>query len=248
MKIIKFMNISFHDLDFDSLMNRLNKRPSSSLVLLPSGPGLSSLLSDKNYYKALKGSTFNLFDSGFFCILLKLKGIFVKKNSGFLLIKRLLNFFRLNKIDSIYFIDPNFKESVINKKFIKSYLSLSQYSNYKSPIYDFNDPKDFKLLNLLNQKKPRYIIINLGGGVQEKLGYWLKENLKYSSIIFCTGAAIAFHTKSQAPINYAIDKLYLGWFLRCLHNPTLFMPRYLKSFNLIIIFLLNYFQISAKVI
>ena len=244
MKIIKFMNISFHDLDFDSLINRLNKRPSPSLVLLPSGPGLSSLLSDKNYYKALKASTFNLFDSGFFCTLLKFRGVFVRKNSGFLLIKRLLNFFRLNKIDSIYFIDPNFKESTLNEKFIKSYLSLNQYNNYVSPLYDFNDPKDFKLLNLLKEKKPRYIIINLGGGVQEKLGYWLKKNLKYNSIIFCTGAAIAFHTNSQAPINNTIDKFYLGWLLRCLYNPIIFVPRYFKSLKFLLIFTLNFFKIS----
>jgi hypothetical protein len=237
MKLVKFNDLKFYDIEFHNLLDRLNKKTSSSLVLLPSGPGLSSILFDKKYYQSLKGSTFNLFDSGLFCLLLKLKGVFVKKNSGFLLLLNLINYFKQKKINSFFFVDPNIVESKKNQKFVNSYFSKNLYRSYVSPIYEFNNPVDLDLLKLLNQKKPKYIIINLGGGVQEKLGYWLKKNLNFKCIIFCTGAAIAFHTKSQAPITIAIDRFYLGWLVRCIYQPIIFIPRYFKAFRFLYIFL-----------
>jgi N-acetylglucosaminyldiphosphoundecaprenol N-acetyl-beta-D-mannosaminyltransferase len=246
MKLVKFNDISFYDIKFNHLIDRLNNKTSTSLVLLPSAPGLSSITFDKKYYQSLKGSTFNLFDSGLFCLLLRSRGVFVKKNSGFLLILNLINFFKQKKINSFFFVDPNMKESKKNQMFVNSYFSQNLYRSYISPIYKFDNPVDLNLLKLLNQKKPRYLIINLGGGIQEKLGYWLKKNLNFKCIIFCTGAAIAFHTKSQAPITNTIDRFYLGWLARCIYQPLIFIPRYLKAFKFLYIFLKFYKTIKIN--
>jgi len=89
------------------------------------------------------------------------------------------------------------------------------------------------LLDIIEKKKPKYIIINLGGGVQERLGLYLKNHLSYIPGIICTGAAIAFLTGRQANIpNYA-DKFHLGWLYRCIENPKKFIPRYLRGFLLL---------------
>ncbi len=54
----------------------------------------------------------------------------------------------------------------------------------------------------------------------------------------CTGAAIAFLTKKQAPLmSDIIDKFYLGWFVRLLHNPRKYFSRIVSSLNLIKLFL-----------
>ena len=54
----------------------------------------------------------------------------------------------------------------------------------------------------------------------------------------CTGAAIAFLTKKQAPLmNDKIDKFYLGWFVRLLHNPRKYYSRIISSIGLIKLFL-----------
>lgn len=74
---------------------------------------------------------------------------------------------------------------------------------------------------------------NIGGGTQEILGLYLKKNLKIKTTILCTGAAISFFTKDQAPINSLIDRLYLGWFIRLIFNPFVFTERYLYSLRLI---------------
>ena len=58
------------------------------------------------------------------------------------------------------------------------------------------------------------MIINLGGGVQEKLGLYLKRNLNHETKIICTGAAIAFLTGLQANIPNIVDKIYMGWLWR----------------------------------
>ena len=101
----------------------------------------------------------------------------------------------------------------------KSYIA----PNYKNKFYDH------KLIKIIKSYKPRYIIINIGGGSQEPLAVNLKNNLNYQVSIMCTGAAIAFLTGEQAPINKFIDKIYLGWFTRIMWNPRLYLGRILKK-------------------
>ena len=87
-------------------------------------------------------------------------------------------------------------------------------------------------LEIANNLKPDFIILNLGGGVQEILGLYLKKNLKKKTKIICTGAAISFFTKDQAPINQIFDRFFLGWLIRILFKPGVYLPRYLKAFKL----------------
>jgi len=65
------------------------------------------------------------------------------------------------------------------------------------------------------------------------LAIYLKKNINHKVSIMCTGAAIAFMTGEQAPINKMIDQLYLGWFMRIIWNPKLYLKRILKSFKII---------------
>ena len=48
-------------------------------------------------------------------------------------------------------------------------------------------------------------MINLGGGIQEILAIYINKNTKFKLSIMCTGAAIAFLTGEQAPINKYVD-------------------------------------------
>ena len=62
---------------------------------------------------------------------------------------------------------------------------------------------------------------------------YIKQNIKFKVSILCTGAAIAFLTKRQAPINTLIDKFYMGWILRLIYNPRRHFLRTFKSLYLI---------------
>ena len=106
-------------------------------------------------------------------------------------------------------------------------------SNYIAPKYEIKNFSDRKLLKKIKKVKPDFILTNIGGGKQEILGLYLKKNLKIKTTILCTGAAISFFTREQAPINSLIDKLYLGWFVRLIFNPFVFLKRYLYGLKLI---------------
>ncbi len=227
--IVNFKGIKFYNYNFDQLLNKINK---GGLLVAPAASALTNISENKIYHNSLKKSDVAIFDSGFFCILLRfLKGKKVSKFSGYRFLKKFLNN-ELIKKKKILLIDPSRKDSQINRSYLKKqkiYLSKS----YIAPIYTSNNIKDKKLIKIIKKYKPRYVIINIGGEIQEILGLYIKKNITFKSSIICTGAAIAFLTKRQAPINDLIDNLYLGWLLRTLFNPRKFFLRTIRSLSLI---------------
>jgi len=233
-KIIKFYKIKFYNYSFIELIDKLVKKKKSYLVA-PAASSLSQIIIDKKHLIALQKSTVAIFDSGLFCIiLLLLKGVRVKKNSGYLFLSKFVNY-DLVKKEKILCVDPNKRDSLVNKKFLQI-KKFTKLKSYVAPIYNQNNVKDLKLLQLIDLYKPKYILINIGGGTQEKLALFINQNSKNNQIILCLGAAISFFTGQQAPINSFFDRIYSGWLIRVLFNPLVFIPRVLKSFYLVKLF------------
>tara|TARA_B100000900_G_C20494188_1_gene680875 strand:- start:184 stop:933 length:750 start_codon:yes stop_codon:yes gene_type:complete len=231
-KEIIFKGIKFKNYNNDEITKILKNK---GLFVLPSGPGLSNVNNDKIYLKALQKSDQVLLDSGYFVLLLRIiKNISVNKTSGYIFFKYLLRYLQKKKSKKIISIDPNKKLSKNNNNFLlKRGLDKNRLIHYVAPNYNILKIKDLKLVKLIKKTKPDYIIINIGGGVQEILGYYLKIKFKNRLRIFCTGAAISYFTGDQAPLNKFFDKHYLGWLLRIFYNPKVFLIRYLKAFKLI---------------
>jgi len=231
MKIINVFGIKFYDGDFRFVYSQISK---GGLLVAPSGPGLANL-KDQRYYNSLVNSDVAILDSGLLCLLIKTFTKFsVKKLSGYKFLNLLLDQLKLVKKIKIFTIDPSKEDSLSNKKYLNSIGVDIKNCQYIAPFYD--EIEDKLLLSLIIEARPKVILINLGGGIQEPLGFYLKQQLKYKPIIICTGAAISFLTKKQAPISAMIDKFYLGWMLRCIYNPKAFLPRYFKSLALILSF------------
>ena len=229
-KQVTFKKIKFINFKNDKFKKIIKKK---GYFVFPAAPALASIKSSKNYYKALLKADVVFFDSGFFVILLKIiKNINVNKFSGYKFLSIFFNYLKKNKNKSILCIDPNKKNSVANKFFLKE-LGVKKIDSYIAPNYDQNDLKDKQLLKKIKKTKPDFIITNIGGGVQEILGNYINDKINKKTTIICTGGAIAFFTGKQAPINSLIDSFYLGWFVRLIFNPIIFFKRYVKALKLI---------------
>jgi UDP-N-acetyl-D-mannosaminuronic acid transferase (WecB/TagA/CpsF family) len=102
---------------------------------------------------------------------------------------------------------------------------------YEAPLY--GDRIDDKvLIERLATLRPRHVVITVGGGTQERLGYYLKRQLDFLPAIHCIGAAVAFLSGDQVRIPDWADRFYLGWLFRCISAPRRYIPRYWSALRL----------------
>ena len=232
--IVQALGVSFYN---GNLSDACELAKKGGLITAPSGPGLAQDLTRcPEYRRALECSDLVLADSGLLCLW---KKWFEKKPlsriSGLVFLQGILNTIDWENNDT-FWVMPDEGQTEANRDWISKTFgtSLSNASIYIAPQYkktgEISDPS---LLAQIEESRPSSIFIQVGGGVQERLGLFLKENLSYKSSIFCTGAALAFLSGEQANIPRWADSLYLGWLLRCIHRPNIFIPRYLKAFRLV---------------
>ena len=100
-----------------------------------------------------------------------------------------------------------------------------------APIFG-SEVADPVLVDRIQSSQAGHIVIALSGGVQEKLGFYLREKCAHRPAIHCIGAALGFITGYQVAIPTWADRFYLGWLLRLLANPRKFLPRAMSAFAL----------------
>src|SRR6476660_3190265 len=105
--------------------------------------------------------------------------------------------------------------------------SLPYISDLKSTTSaGIDDPK---LVSIIEQRKPKHVIIGIGGGMQDKLGGYLKHQLSYRPAIYCIGAAPGFATGDQIVIPMWADRFFVGWLFRLIGRPREYLSRYWKA-------------------
>lgn len=228
---IRILGLDFFNGDVTDVVTSLQ---SGGLLVVPAAPALVKINKDHAYYESLAHADIIIPDSGFMSLLWNL-GHKQKINriSG---LEFLITFLENKEVrckPDFFLVNPSSKDSFSNTKYLNSRgFLMSPDMSYVAPFYKQPDIEDRSLLAILEKNQPKYIIINIGGGTQEKLGYYLKKNLSYKPAIICTGAAIAFLTGQQVPIPMWADRLYMGWLFRCVENPSLYIPRYFNAFKL----------------
>lgn len=229
MRIFQFYGINFFETNYNLIIELLLKK--KGYLVMPAASALVNIKKNSLYHNSLKKSTAAIFDSGFFCILILIfKFLKFKKFSGY----KFMNFFLNDKKFKgrrVLSLDPTVKDAKLNNSYLK-FKKFKFVRNYICPIYDRNSFKDKNLLTLINKYKPDILLINIGGGIQEPLALYIKNNSSHKLISICSGAALSYFTGSEAKINDWVDYLYLGWFLRILHNPKM-IKRVVKSIALL---------------
>ncbi|WP_339838908.1 WecB/TagA/CpsF family glycosyltransferase [uncultured Flavobacterium sp.] len=229
---VQILGIKFYNGLVKGVFDFLHEK--GGLLTVPAAPALVTIKEDKSYYDSLLKSDIVIPDSGYMVLiwnfLYKNK---LKKISGLEFINHFLSQSDRVNQGKLFLINPSELDGQINTQYLNNAgFDLEEAYNYTAPFYK-NNIIDVDLLDQLEKKKPKWILINIGGGTQEKLGLYLKENLFYKPAILCTGAAIAFKTGRQGKMPTWMDQIYLGWLHRCISNPKTFVPRYLKGFKLL---------------
>jgi len=241
MKIVNFLGIKFYNVGYQYVLDTLLK--GRKYLVIPAAYALARSYYFKKELKALQKSDIAIFDSGFFCFSLRLiKNIKVDKFSGY----KFLNFFLddvRNKNKKILSLDPSFEDLKYNKKYLQ-FKKFKFVKNYVCPMYQDKVIEDKRLIKIINEYKPEFIISNIAGGKQETLALYIVQNATPNSSVVCSGAALAFLTGRQAPITNFIDKYYLGWLIRLIYNPKLYLSRILFSFKLFFIVFKNKVKIK----
>jgi UDP-N-acetyl-D-mannosaminuronic acid transferase (WecB/TagA/CpsF family) len=164
------------------------------------------------------------------------KRIKVKKFSGFLFLLNFLND-KSKKKKKILFVDPSINDSKLNSMLLVK-KGFKNFFNYVAPIYNSKKSyQDKKLFDLINKTRPEFIVINISGLKQEYLAYIIIKKIKFKLSILCLGGAISFITKTQAPITPFFDKYYMGWLVRIIFSPNIFIRRTIRSISLIKFFI-----------
>lgn len=205
------------------------------LVLCPSGPGLAcDLLRQPAYREALQEADVVLADSSLMVICHRyLAGQRIPRVSGLAFLRQVLEGPLRGGGEPSFWVMPSETERDRNLAWLDSQsIRPGRENTYVAPFYGGGRIEDAVLLQHLRERRPRWIILGIGGGVQERLGHCLRRELDYRPAILCIGAAIAFLSGTQANIPPWADRLYLGWLLRCLDRPADFIPRYWNSKHL----------------
>lgn len=229
---IQILGIKFSKEKVDYVFKYL--MDNGGLLTVPAAPALVTIKEDKLYYESLLQSDIVIPDSGYMVLIWNIiSAKKINKISGLEFINYFIKQHKHFAENDLYLINPSEIEGDYNLNYLNAQgFKLNNNNLYAAPFYN-NNVQDKDLIEKLELIKPKTILINLGGGTQEKLGLYLKNNLSYKPSIICTGAAIAFKTGRQGNIPKWIDFLYLGWLHRCISNPKVFVPRYLKGFKLV---------------
>jgi N-acetylglucosaminyldiphosphoundecaprenol N-acetyl-beta-D-mannosaminyltransferase len=206
---------------------------SGGLVVAPSGTCFSRLQREEVYRIAMTAADLVLPDSGLMVLLWRLlRRRPLNRISGLAYLKELLGRVEFRNDRSILWILPNEQATGTTISWLqKQGFATTAEDCYVAPIYG-SRADDPALLDRIQSRRPRHVIIALSGGVQEKLGFYLLQNAGYRPGIHCIGAALGFVTGYQIAIPNWADRLYLGWLCRLLANPRRFLPRAMSAFAL----------------
>jgi UDP-N-acetyl-D-mannosaminuronic acid transferase (WecB/TagA/CpsF family) len=204
------------------------------LVVVPAAPALTNLVHDKEYREALLGADFALADSALMVAVWNfIQGDAIPKVSGLKYLRALIQRPEFCEAGSSFWVMPTEPAAHRNVKWLNDHGVQVQRDNvYLAPMYGAA-VEDEELLGEIEKRRPRHVVVGLGGGTQERLGLYLKRNLSYKPAIHCIGAAIAFLSGDQVGIPVWVDHAGLGWLWRSASNPPAYVPRYWAARHLV---------------
>jgi UDP-N-acetyl-D-mannosaminuronic acid transferase (WecB/TagA/CpsF family) len=221
----KILGVRFYTSDLEGLLDRV---PGGGLIVVPSAPVMAKLGGDPAHRRALEGADFAVTDSSYMVLLWLLRtGERVTRITGLRLLRGLFQRDGLRGKGDTFWVMPNLTDSDANLAWLRGQgFDVAKDDAYVAPIYPMEGPiSDSRLVELVRARRPKFVFIALSGGVQERLGWDLRQKIGYTPAIICIGGAIAFLSGQQTQIPVWADRLALGWLLRFVSSPRSFAAK-----------------------
>jgi N-acetylglucosaminyldiphosphoundecaprenol N-acetyl-beta-D-mannosaminyltransferase len=227
----QILGIRFLDSDVDTAIASIQN---GGLMIVPAAPALTLLPTDSHYREAAAGCDFAIVDSIYLTLLwFTAKRKVLHRVSGLRFLRAFFESAVSRRPGALFLVNPSNEEGQINREWLQGQgIIVANDHCYTAPLYPSRPVNDPGLLAVIERHRPQFILLNIGGGVQEPLGWYLKQHLSYTPAILCTGAAIAFLTGRQAAIPDWIDRLGLGWLSRIAFGGRKFVRRYASALKL----------------
>ncbi len=223
----QILGVSFFLGDAAAAVRRMNN---GGLLVAPAAPALAELATNSGYREALQSADVAIADSGFMVLVWNLleRGE-LHKLSGLEYLRELLKGPDLRQPHQAFWIMSSAASAERNLRWLAGQgIEVGSDDTYIAPMYR-GEIFDRTLLEILRRRRPRHLIVTIGGGAQERLGLYLRRNLGYVPAIHCIGAAISFLSGDQVRIPAWADRAYLGWLFRCISHPGRYVPRYWRA-------------------
>jgi N-acetylglucosaminyldiphosphoundecaprenol N-acetyl-beta-D-mannosaminyltransferase len=206
---------------------------SGGVVVVPAAPALKNVAHDHNYREALLEADFAIPDSALMVLVWNLlQRDRIRKLSGLKYLRALIERTEFRAHGASFWVMPTRSSLHRCQTWLDEIgIACNGCDMYVAPMYN-SAIEDRDLLHRIEERRPRHILLSLGGGTQERLGLYLKRNLTYRPAIHCIGAAVAFLSGDQVHIPRWADALGLGWMFRSVSNPKRYGPRYWSARNL----------------
>jgi exopolysaccharide biosynthesis WecB/TagA/CpsF family protein len=224
-------------LDFflGTAIQAVERMQSGGLLVIPAAPALKDLGTNAGYREALLNADLVIADSAFMVIVWnRLQRDSIRRLSGLEYLRELLKQADIRQPGNAMWIMANPVSAGRNLAWLAGQgIIVPEDCVYMAPMYGKEELADESLQAQIERIRPKHVILTVGGGVQERLGLYLKRNLSYQPAIHCVGAAIAFLSGDQVRIPVWADRNYLGWLYRSIAEPKRYVPRYWEARKLL---------------
>jgi N-acetylglucosaminyldiphosphoundecaprenol N-acetyl-beta-D-mannosaminyltransferase len=226
----QILGIKFFDGDVDQAVDCMFRE--GGFLIAPSGTCFARLRRDLVYREAVTHADLAIPDSGAMVLLWRIsRGKKISRISGLKYLQRLSPRLFAEKPRTLWVL-PNERARQRTVEWLRSNsFAFTEEDFYVAPMYGVS-AEDRELVAKIDNQRPQHVIVAIGSGPQEKLGYFLSRNLSHRPAIHCIGAALGFLTGEQVAIPDWADRFYLGWLLRLLSQPRVFIPRLTRALEL----------------
>ena len=221
----KILGVRFYISGLDGLLDLV---PDGGLIVVPSAPVMVRLEVDAAHREAVEGADMAITDSAYMVLLwLLFTGERVRRISGLRLLRGLIGRGLFRGRGDTFWVMPTAADAEANFSWLRTRgFEVVGDEAYTAPMYPRMGPLDDPgLVELIKARRPKMIVVALSGGVQERLGWYLRNHLDYRPSILCIGGAIAFLSGRQTGIPVWADRLALGWLFRFIGDPRGFSAK-----------------------